>query len=344
MSDEVETVEEEESAPSIGDELRDAIAASDEATEEETEEVKVEPETSEKIPEKEATPEEGVEEATGAVAPEHWPTEERASFDALPEEAKPFAITQGERLYAHHQKRVEDLSSDREVVDRLKQLDQAITPYRDSLKIQGENEVDAVSQLLAIRQSLQTRPLETIKWLASRTGVNLDNLTQDETFADPTESRLNAVEAQVQTVQKSSQQAIQQQQQDIARQNAQSQIDTFAKATSEDGNLKHPHFEAVTETMTAISQGDRAQNKTIDLEDVYQRACWMHGDTREKMLSDRDSKQEATVIAKEKKQRKAHTSRAKRADTTIRSTADAPGKSQLTIREELSQQWDSAAS
>ena len=69
MSDEVETVEEEESAPSIGDELRDAIAASDEATEEETEEVKVEPETSEEIPEKDATPEEGVEKVTGQSRP-----------------------------------------------------------------------------------------------------------------------------------------------------------------------------------------------------------------------------------------------------------------------------------
>ena len=207
--------------------------------------------------------------------------------------------------------------------------------------MQGAGEAETVRQLFAIRNSLQTAPVETIQWLAQQTGVDLDNLTQP-LEADPTESRLNAVEAQVQNVQQSSQQAIQQQQEDVARQSAQTQIDTFSQAKNEDGSLKHPHFESVMETMTAISQADRAQNKAINLEDVYNRACWMHESTREKLLSERDSKQEATTIAKEKKQQRERTSRAKRADTTIRSTADTPAKSQLTIREELSQQWEAA--
>ena len=343
MIDEPETVEEEVTeAPSIGDDLREALAAAEESQEEVKEETTEE--TTEEIPEKDVAPDEGAEEVTGAVAPEHWPTEERESFDTLPEEAKPFVLTQGERLHAHHQKRVEELSSEREALNRLSPLDQELAPYREQFKLQGVNEVDVVKQLMAVRSSLQTAPLETIKWLAQTTGVNLDNINNDETFADPTETRLNAVEQQVQNVQQTNTQAIQQQQFDIARQNAQSQIDTFAAAKNEEGNPTHPHYEDVVETMTAITRADQAEGKAIDLEDVYQRACWMHEPTRNKLLTDRDTSREADVLAKEKKNQRQRTSRAKRADTTIRSSADTPAKPKLSIRDELSQNWDSAAS
>ena len=342
MIDETEKVEETTEAPTIGDDLRELLAAAEES-DEETVEAPVEKTTEDKeIPEKDAAPDEGAEEVTGAVAPEHWPTEERESFDTLPEEAKPFVLTQGERLHAHHQKRVEELSSEREALNRLTPLDQELAPYREQFKLQGVNEVDVVKQLMAVRTSLQTAPLETIKWLAQTTGVNLDNIS-DETLADPTETRLNAVEQQVQNVQQTNTQAIQQQSYDIARQNAQSQIDTFAEAKNEDGNLKHPYYENVLETMTAITRADQAEGKTVDLSDVYQRACWMHEPTRGKLLAERDTSREADVLAKEKKNQRQRTSRARRADTTIRSSADTPAKAEISIRDELSQNWDAAA-
>jgi hypothetical protein len=62
------------------------------------------------------------------------------------------------------------------------------------------------------------------------------------------------------------------------------------------------------------------------------------------LLTDRDTSREADVLAKEKKNQRQRTSRAKRADTTIRSSADTPAKPKLSIRDELSQNWDSAAS
>ena len=345
MTETVETEKEEEvieEVSTIGDDLRDALAAAEESQEEVKEKPVVETTEEKEIPEKDAAPEEGAEEATGVVAPEHWPTEERETFDALPEEAKPFVLTQGERLHAHHQKRVEELSSEREALNRLTPLDQELAPYREQLKLQGVNEADVVKQLMAVRTSLQTAPVETIKWLAQSYGVNLDNLN-DETLVDPTETRLNAVEQQVQNVQQTNTQAIQKQSYDIARQSAQTQIDTFAEAKNEDGTLKHPHYEDVLETMTTITRADHAEGKAVELDDVYQRACWMHESTRGKLLSERDTSREADVLAKEKKNQRQRTSRARRADTTIRSSADTPAQSKLSIRDELSQNWDSAA-
>lgn len=76
-----ETTEEEQS---LGEELREAIEAVDEPTEEPTE-----------APVEQVSAPEGVVEATGVEAPEHWPTEEREAFDALPDEAKTFALAQG---------------------------------------------------------------------------------------------------------------------------------------------------------------------------------------------------------------------------------------------------------
>jgi hypothetical protein len=345
-----EEITETEEAPSIGDELRDAIAAAEEPVEvpaddaeDEPDGAKVATETPQEIPEKEAAPDEGVAEATGVKAPEHWPTEERETFETLPEEVKQLYLTQGERLHAHHQKRVEELRSESEVLERLKPLDQVIAPYREQLKLQGVNERDVVQQLLAVRASLQQQPQETIKWLGTQFGVDLGNL-DDAIDADPTENRLNAIEQQVHQSNQANAQAIQQQRVQAARQTVQTQIDTFSTAKNEDGSLKHPYFDAVTPAMTQLTQAYRAQNQPIDLEKVYQEACWLHPETREKILADRDSTQEANVIAKEKKNLRQRTSRAKRADTTIRSTADTPAKSKLSIRDELSQQWEQAQS
>jgi hypothetical protein len=140
MEENNEVVEEvvEEEAPSIGDELRDAIAAAEEPSEDTVDEPDgAKTETPQEIPEKEAAPDEGVAEATGVVAPEHWPTEERAKFDALPEEARPLIVEVADRLHAHHQKRVEEHRGDLDTLNRLRPLEQEIAPYREQLKLQG---------------------------------------------------------------------------------------------------------------------------------------------------------------------------------------------------------------
>lgn len=334
---ETEVIEEK---PTVGDDLREALAAAEESEEvvEDTPEEK--PEETE-IPEKEAAPEEGVAEATGVIAPEHWPTEEREAFGTLPEEAKTFALTQGERLEALHQKRQEELASQREVLTRLAPIDQELAPYREQLRLEGVDERNVVKQLMAIRTSLATAPKETIQWLAQQTGVDLGSVN-DETFADPTEQRLNAVEQQVANVNQQTQQAISQTQVDAATRQAQTMIDTFSTVKNDDGNLKYPHFEAVQGAMTELATADRAAGKTIELEDVYQRAVWLHPDTREKLLTARDSNNEADVIAKEKKNQRQRTSRARRADTTIRSTAEAPSVPEKSLRQELSDAWKEA--
>ena len=341
-----EEITETEESPSLGDELRDAIAAAEEPVEvpaddaeDEPDGAKVVTETPEEIPEKEAAPDEGVAEATGVEAPEHWPTSEREKFDALDDKSKQLYVEAADRLHAHHQKRVEEHRGDLDMLDRLKPLEQEFAPFREQFKLQGVNEAEVARQLLAVRTSLQTNPQETIQWLAQSFGVDLDNINR-VIEADPTESRLNAIEQQVQQSSQANAQALQQQQAQAARQTVQTQIDTFSQAKDDAGNLLHPHFDEVTETMTGLSHAARAQNKTIDLEAIYQEACWLHGPTREKILAARDNTQEANV----KKNLRQRTSRAKRADTTIRSSADTPAKSKLSIRDELSQQWEQAQS
>ena len=322
-----ETTEEEQS---LGDELREAIEAVDEPTEEPTEAP---------VEQVSAPVETGVaEEATGVVAPEHWPTEEREAFDALPDEAKTFALTQGERLYSHHQKRVEELASEREVLDRLKPLEQEIAPYREQLRLQGVAEQDVVRQLMAVRHSLQTAPADTIRWLAQQTGVDLNQI-ETETLVDPTEQRLAQVEQQVQQSNQANAQAIQQQQHNVAYQQAENALGQFMSAKDENGNLLHPHVENVQVTMTELANADIAANKLIDLEDLYQRAIWQNAETRDAMLKERDG----NILAEQKQNQKQRVSRAKRANTTIRSTADSPATPKVTLRQELSNLLDTAS-
>ena len=85
------------------------------------------------------------------------------------------------------------------------------------------------------------------------------------------------------------------------------------------------------------------QRETIDLDDVYQRAIWVHADTRDALLKERDSKNTADAVAQEKQNMRQRTSRAKRADTTIRSTADTPAPPELTLRQELAEAFKSAS-
>ena len=322
-----ETTEEEQS---LGEELREAIEAVDEPTEEPTEAP---------VEQVSAPVETGVaEEATGVVAPEHWPTEEREAFDALPDEAKTFALTQGERLYSHHQKRVEELASEREVLDRLKPLEQEIAPYREQLRLQGVAEQDVVRQLMAVRHSLQTAPADTIRWLAQQTGVDLNQI-ETETLVDPTEQRLAQVEQQVQKSNQANAQAIQQQQHNVAYQQAENALGQFMSAKDENGNLLHPHVENVQVTMTELANADIAANKLIDLEDLYQRAIWQNAETRDAMLKERDG----NILAEQKQNQKQRVSRAKRANTTIRSTADSPASPKVTLRQELSNLLESAS-
>ena len=322
-----ETTEEEQS---LGDELREAIEAVDEPTEEPTEAP---------VEQVSAPVETGVaEEATGVVAPEHWPTEEREAFDALPDEAKTFALTQGERLYSHHQKRVEELASEREVLDRLKPLEQEIAPYREQLRLQGVAEQDVVRQLMAVRHSLQTAPADTIRWLAQQTGVDLNQI-ETETLVDPTEQRLAQVEQQVQQSNQANVQAIQQQQHNVAYQQAENALGQFMSAKDENGTLLHPHVENVQVTMTELANADISANKQIDLEDLYQRAIWQNAETRDAMLKERDG----NILAEQKQNQKQRVSRAKRANTTIRSTADSPASPKVTLRQELSNLLDTAS-
>ena len=322
-----ETTEEEQS---LGEELREAIEAVDEPTEEPTEAP---------VEQVSAPVETGVaEEATGVIAPEHWPTEEREAFDALPDEAKTFALTQGERLYSHHQKRVEELASEREVLDRLKPLEQEIAPYREQLRLQGVAEQDVVRQLMAVRHSLQTAPADTIRWLAQQTGVDLNQI-ETETLVDPTEQRLAQVEQQVQQSNQANAQAIQQQQHNVAYQQAENALGQFMSAKDENGNLLHPHVENVQVTMTELANADIAANKLIDLEDLYQRAICQNAETRDAMLKERDG----NILAEQKQNQKQRVSRAKRANTTIRSTADSPASPKVTLRQELSNLLESAS-
>ena len=262
---------------------------------------------------------------------------EREVFDALPEEAKTFALSQGERLYSHHQKRMEELSSERESLERLKPLEQEIAPYREQLRLQGVAEQDVVRQLMAVRHSLQTAPADTIRWLAQQTGVDLNQI-ETETLVDPQEQRLAQVEQQVQQSNQANAQAIQQQQHNAAYQQAESALGQFMSAKDENGNLLHPHVENVQVTMTELANADIASQKQIDLEDLYQRAIWQNAETRDVMLKERDG----TVLAKQKQNQKQRVSRAKRADTTIRSTADSPASPQVSLRQELSDLLGSA--
>ena len=105
---------------------------------------------------------------------------------------------------------------------------------------------------------LRQNPKEAINWLAGQYGVNLSEVTandtaEDDYASDPQIKEMRQQIAQLQNTLKTNAQV--QQQNEVAT--TQSLIDDFANAKDPDGNLKHPHFEA------AVKKAKKAQRSTV---------------------------------------------------------------------------------
>ena len=89
----------------------------------------------------------------------------------------------------------------------------------------------------------------------------------------------------------------QQQAQNMQKQEVQTLIDNFQTAKDEDGNLKHPHFEAVQNQMAALVGSGQAK----DIAEAYDMAVFANPSTRAKVLEEQ-AKQKEEQAKKETQQ------------------------------------------
>lgn len=232
-----------------------------------------------------AKPSEGASKATETVAPvqpavdpaqqqiaphPRWPEARKVAFNALPPEARKFALdVQAEHEAAFTRKSQEDADY-RRSADPLMQ---AIQPFAEYLAkvapVAGMTPPQLINGLLLTEYQLRTGDPRTkyqaIANIAQTYGVDLAALSRGEIAQpDPLISQLRQqVSELTQRFGSIEQQTVQEQQRSLSL-----HIDTFASAKTETGQPKYPHFERVRGYMGQLM----ANGEVATLEDAYTKA------------------------------------------------------------------------
>lgn len=308
--------------PESGESIADALRAS--FTEEAPE---TEPSSFEEEIETEAEAEvetEGEEaEPVGVTAPEHWSAEDRDLFSKLPPEAQSVLLNKDKEWQRGYQ----------QVKESTKDWETLFEPYKQRLDYMGMTPQQAVRQLLAAQQMLDSNPLQGIQQLAQSYGVDLRQLyasKPDDEYVDPEVKRIR--EELQQTRSYIENQARQAQMQNV--QTIQQQITAFKSAKDEAGNPAHPHFDSVRHLMAPLVQ----QGKS--LEEAYREAVWSVPEYRESAIKAEREKAAAELDAARKK--KAADAKKRGRAVSGSSKGGDPAEEGLSLREVLESQFRQA--
>lgn len=199
--------------------------------------------------------------------------------------------------------------ADGERATRLKgyePVEAALAPVRQQLQLNGVNEGQYVSQLVAADQYLRTDPQAAIRWLSQQYGIDLSQIDAglgeeiDPALA-PFVDKMNALQNQVSSF------VTTQQQQESSRVGA--EIDAFAQG--------HSHFEEVRQQMGALIQA----GAVADMDAAYDMAVWANPSTRIAMQAE----QSVETEAKRKTEVEEKAAKARRVSQTNLSTQGTAG-------------------
>lgn len=197
--------------------------------------------------------------------PAHFTAEEKKYFESLPSEQQKWIASSVKRMSSTVDKRMQEYSTYQR---RAQAYDEALTPYRQQLAMQGVDEVAAIKQLFSTYDQLQRDPANTIRWLAQSYGVDLSqsqDVPQDPQFV-ALQNQLGELRQGYSTIQSTLQNERQNQMLNVVNQ--------FAEEKDAQGNTKHPHFKAVIEDMMKIIQAGIVEN--TDLKSAYTIALAKH--------------------------------------------------------------------
>ena len=275
-----------------------------------------------------AVPEDGIDpgdEATDdAIAPlAHWPAEWRERFEALPEEARPYALDLHRRFEKAHSDRSQALAEREKELDGLHAVDAALAPWRETMRARGLTDAEAVKRLMEARAELERDPGAALSAIAESYGV------APPTGAAPSPPARR--DALVDTLERYASE--QHELRLIAAMEA--ELDARARAVDAAGEKRFPHFETVRPKLAALMRAGAAGG----FEDAYEQAVWADPALRRKALEARD----AEMAARRESARKAEVAKARNAGRAALSGSE-PARSALPTarshREELERVWD----
>jgi hypothetical protein len=289
------------------------------------------------------------QQAAPIEAPKHWPENRRQTFAKMPPEVQQAWLDHDKDLQGGFTRKSQELSEKARFHDSIRGLFDEGT--RSQLQRAGLDEVGAISQLLRLQQMATRDPVAYAKWFIENAGITPDHLgfpqtkqpdpVREETPADPLAALLNpqpdprvkTLEAElaklggvVSGLASASEQArIQEAQAQWTQANLQKQainktLGEFRSSQDDHGQLKYPHFDAVSRQMGALMENDPELSAMPDspekLAKAYEMAMWARPDLRQSLLEQEASKRMAEARKKEEAER------AKR--TVVRGGTNAP--------------------
>lgn len=318
---------EEQSTPSLTESLEaayEANVAEPEVKEvEPTETVEVSPEVEIDASVSEDVSAEAETESVKTVEvspPKHWSDEDKEAFTAMDDSGRNWAL----RLEANASKGIEKKSAE------LKTLRDAFEPYKHLFP--AGSEVAALQQLFNAQNSLQTNPVEGIKWLMRSYGVDEKQFAPSteatDEFQDPDVAALRAEIKELKTTSERNAQNAQNTQQNAMI----AEINQFRDA-EDDGEKSHPHFNEVSGVMSGLMQSGRADS----LEVAYEQAVWS-------LPEYRDSEVQRLAAEKAESDLKERTVIAKKAEKTAATVTGANGatleKKPATLTDALNEAYE----
>ena len=241
--------------------LREDLEAAWDSLAAEAEDETPEPEPDDDPPEEEeyeaAEPEEEEDEedeADGAaedayLPASHWPAEWRARFEALPDEAKPYALDLHGQFEKAHSERSQALAEREKELAGLTEVDAALAPWREVMQAQGISDGEAVSKLLEAHALLEQDPEAALAMIAGSYGAAPPSLPAAAQPADP-EARHGALLDSLEHYA-----AEQHELRMLAAMEA--ELEARARAADADGRPRFPHFDAVRPRLAALIRGAR---------------------------------------------------------------------------------------
>lgn len=335
----IDQVQQEEVVDEVEEKLDEILAEKGE--EDKGEEVKKEDDSGDDKEAKAATEDdeedkEDDKEEKAVEPPSNWSAADKKVFKSLQPEAQKFLVDRHKAMEADYTKKTQDLQKTpeaelRKKLDPLEReygpIEQMFAPHREVMRQKGLTPQSIIQGWAEVeRRLMEGDGIEVIKGLVN--GYQLDQgevlkalgakiNEKGEIEVDEVDRRVKAAMKPFESYMTTEQQRQQAAQAESIRAQAarlETEINAFKAEADKDGNLKHPHFDAVQEDMVNIATGYKARGLVVPkLEDLYNRAVRANPSTYEAYRT----QEIESAKAKEKAEARAKAAKAANANKVV---------------------------
>jgi hypothetical protein len=291
-----DTQKDEPVSKSLDDEIADLVdeaeGSDDENTENESEPEETEADEPEPEPDAEPEPDEVDEEAEEGEEPDedgegdadpdlvasdeadedklepphHWSEVDKETFNKQTRGAQEYILKRHKEMEGHFTRKNQEMSDIQRQYDAIRD---ALRPYEQEFASKGLDHAGAVRQLAHWDHAIKTGGKPAILQLAQAYGVDLSEDSDEP--VDPvlrqTQNQLSEIKRQIA---RQNEEAQQRERQEIFQ-----KIQAFETQTDDKGQLLHPHFKELEETITALYNAGEALGPP-SLEDAYNKALLLN--------------------------------------------------------------------